>query len=131
MGLEETIFAGFPPLEIETSPLSVKDRPVILVDDVINSGRTVKSALSVIFKSGRPRSVHLAILIDRGHREVPVRPNYVGKHIPSSERERVRVKLREVERDERDKVVIYSLINPIQAINDQPSTPASMLTANR
>ena len=119
------------PSEIGTPPLSVKDRTVILVDDVINSGRTVKSALSVIFKSGRPRSVHLAILIDRGHREVPVRPNYVGKHIPSSERERVRVKLREVERDERDKVVIYSLINPIQAINDQHSTPASMLTANR
>jgi aspartate carbamoyltransferase catalytic subunit len=99
--------------EIEPSLLSVKDRPVILVDDVINTGRTVKSALSVIFKSSRPRSVHLAVLIDRGHREVPVRPNYVGKHIPSSERERVRVKLREVEKDERDKVVIYSMINPM------------------
>ena len=101
------------PPEVEPSPLSVKDRPVILVDDVINTGRTVKSALSVIFKSGRPRSVRLAVLIDRGHREVPVKPNYVGKHIPSSERERVRVKLREVEKDERDKVVIYSMINPM------------------
>jgi pyrimidine operon attenuation protein/uracil phosphoribosyltransferase len=82
------------------------------VDDVIHTGRTVKSALSIIFKSGRPQSVRLAVLIDRGHREVPVKPNYVGKHLPSSDKERVRVKLREVEQDERDKVVIYSIISP-------------------
>ena len=55
-------------------------------------------------------------MIDRGHREVPVRPNYVGKNIPSSERERVRVKLREVEQDEKDKVVIYSIIGPIETV---------------
>ena len=73
-------------------------------------GRTVKSALSIIFRSGRPQSVRLAVLIDRGHREVPVKPNYVGKHIPSSEKERVRVKLRESEHDEKDQVVIYSII---------------------
>ncbi len=96
----------------EAEPLSLKDRPVILVDDVIYTGRTVKSALSIIFKAGRPRSVRLAVLVDRGHREVPVKPNYVGKHIPSSEKERVRVKLREVEHDERDKVVIYPIITP-------------------
>jgi len=97
---------------MDLSPLNIKGRPVVLVDDVIHTGRTVKSALSIIFKSGRPQSVRLAVLIDRGHREVPVKPNYIGKHIPSSERERVRVKLREVEKDERDKVVIYSVINP-------------------
>ncbi len=96
----------------DSLPLNIKGRPVVLVDDVIHTGRTVKSALSIIFKSGRPQSVRLAVLIDRGHREVPVKPNYIGKHIPSSERERVRVKLREVEKDERDKVVIYSVINP-------------------
>jgi len=95
-----------------SSPLNITGRPVVLVDDVLHTGRTVKSALSIIFKSGRPQSVRLAVLIDRGHREVPVNPNYIGKHIPSSERERVRVKLREVEKDERDKVVIYSVINP-------------------
>jgi aspartate carbamoyltransferase catalytic subunit len=99
------------PLESEAeAPPRVKDRAVILVDDVIHTGRTVKSALSI--KSGRPQSVRLAVLIDRGHREVPVKPNYVGRHIPSSERERVRVKLREVEQDEKDKVVIYSMITP-------------------
>jgi pyrimidine operon attenuation protein/uracil phosphoribosyltransferase len=96
----------------ETEPLSLKDRPVVIVDDVIYTGRTIKSALSIIFKAGRPKSVRLAVLIDRGHREVPVKPNYVGKHIPSSAKERVRVKLREVEQDERDKVVIYSIISP-------------------
>jgi pyrimidine operon attenuation protein/uracil phosphoribosyltransferase len=100
------------PAEGDLPPLNVKDRAVILVDDVIHTGRTVKSALSIIFKSGRPQSVRLAVLIDRGHREVPVKPNYVGKHLPSSDKERVRVKLREVEQDERDKVVIYSIISP-------------------
>ncbi len=115
------------PSSLEPSPVNVKNRSVILVDDVINTGRTVKSALSVIFTSGRPRSVRLAVLIDRGHREVPVKPNYVGKHIPSSERERVRVKLREVEKDERDKVVIYSLISP--GFSHQRSALSSHLRA--
>ncbi len=98
--------------EPAAEPLSLKDRPVVIVDDVIYTGRTVKSALSIIFKAGRPSSVRLAVLVDRGHREVPVKPNYVGKNIPSSEKERVRVKLREVEHDERDKVVIYPIISP-------------------
>jgi aspartate carbamoyltransferase catalytic subunit len=100
------------PAGADAGPLHVKDRAIILVDDVIYTGRTVKSALSVIFKAGRPQSVRLAVLIDRGHREVPVKPNYVGKNIPSSERERVRVKLREAEHDEKDKVVIYSMVSP-------------------
>lgn len=98
----------------EAGPLNLKDREIVLVDDVIYTGRTVKSALDIIFKAARPKSVRLAVLIDRGHREVPVKPNYVGKHIPSSDRERVRVKLREAERDERDKVVIYSIIGPAE-----------------
>ncbi len=103
------------PLDAGLDPLNLKDREIILVDDVIYTGRTVKSALSLIFRAGRPRAVRLAVLIDRGHREVPVKPNYVGKNIPSSERERVRVKLREAEHDEKDKVVIYSIISPAEA----------------
>ncbi len=102
------------PADTELGPMNLKDRPIILVDDVIYTGRTVKSALTIIFRSGRPLSVRLAVLVDRGHREVPVRPNYVGKNIPSSERERVRVRLREAEQDEEDKVVIYSIINPTE-----------------
>jgi aspartate carbamoyltransferase catalytic subunit len=109
------------PANSDAGPLNLKDREIVLVDDVIYTGRTVKNALSIIFRSGRPRSVRLAVLIDRGHREVPVKPNYIGKHIPSSERERVRVKLREAEHDEKDKVVIYSIIspNPQSAISAQ------------
>ncbi len=101
--------ARIAPADPDAGPLNLKDREVILVDDVIYTGRTVKSALSIIFRSGRPRSVRLAVLIDRGHREVPVKPNYVGKNIPSSDNDRVRVKLRGMDQEERDQVVIYSL----------------------
>jgi aspartate carbamoyltransferase catalytic subunit len=107
------------PDDPDAAPLNLKDREIILVDDVIFSGRTVKSALSIIFRSARPQSVRLAVLIDRGHREFPVKPNYVGKNIPSSESDRVRVKLRELDPGERDQVVIYTIINP----NDETPKP--------
>jgi pyrimidine operon attenuation protein / uracil phosphoribosyltransferase len=98
--------------------LNLKDREVILVDDVIFTGRTVKSALSILFRSGRPKSVRLAVLIDRGHREIPIKPNYVGKNIPSSENERVRVRLHELEQGEQDQAVIYSIVNPIDDVEN-------------
>ena len=101
------------PVDPEAAPLSLKDREVILVDDVIHTGRTVKSALSIIFRSGRPQSVRLAVLVDRGHREVPVKPNYVGKNIPSSEKDRVRVRLRGLEQAAQDQVVIYTISAPV------------------
>jgi pyrimidine operon attenuation protein/uracil phosphoribosyltransferase len=101
------------PADPDAAPLSLKDREVILVDDVIHTGRTVKSALSIIFRSGRPQSVRLAVLVDRGHREVPVKPNYIGKNIPSSEKERVRVRLRGLEQTAQDQVVIYTIIAPV------------------
>ena len=109
------------PDDPDAGPLNLKDREVILVDDVIFTGRTVKSALSIIFRSARPRSVRLAVLVDRGHREVPVKPNYVAKHIPSSEADRVRVKLRETDPGERDQVIIYTIINP----SEQARKPAA------
>jgi pyrimidine operon attenuation protein / uracil phosphoribosyltransferase len=102
------MFPGDP----ELGPLQLRDRSIILVDDVIHTGRTVKHALSIIFRSGRPQSVRLAVLIDRGHREIPVKPNYVGKHIASADHERVRVHLRELEANGEDKVVVYSITNP-------------------
>jgi pyrimidine operon attenuation protein / uracil phosphoribosyltransferase len=68
--------------------------------------------LNTVFRSGRPRSVRLAVLIDRGHRQVPLKPNYVGKHIPSAENERVRVHLRQAEADAKEDVVIYPIISP-------------------
>jgi aspartate carbamoyltransferase catalytic subunit len=100
------------PADADAAPLNFRDREIVLVDDVIYTGRTIKDALSIIFRSGRPKTVRLAVLIDRGHREVPVKPNVVGKHIPSSERERVRVKLRATEQGEKDEAVIYSIVNP-------------------
>jgi pyrimidine operon attenuation protein/uracil phosphoribosyltransferase len=103
----------------DAGPLNLRDREIVLLDDVIYTGRTIKDALSIIFRSGRPKAVRLAVLIDRGHREVPVKPNFVGKHIPSSERDRVRVKLRATEQGEKDEAVIYSLVNP----NDSATRP--------
>jgi aspartate carbamoyltransferase catalytic subunit len=97
------------PADPDAGPLNLKDREIILVDDVLYTGRTVKTALSIIFRSGRPQSVRLAVLIDRGHREVPVRPNYVGKNIPTGENERVRVKLRGLDQENRDQAVLYSI----------------------
>jgi pyrimidine operon attenuation protein/uracil phosphoribosyltransferase len=100
------------PDQPDAAPINLKGREVILVDDVIFTGRTVKNALGIIFRSARPQSVRLAVLIDRGHREVPVKPNYVGKNIPSSESDRVRVKLRELEPGEPDQAVIYTILDP-------------------
>ena len=112
----------------DTGPLILKDREIILVDDVLYTGRTVSNALSMIFRSGRPQSVRLAVLIDRGHREVPVKPNYVGKNIPSSEKERVRVRLRESGSEPADQVIIYAMINPNES---EPSMASSDLVTSR
>jgi pyrimidine operon attenuation protein/uracil phosphoribosyltransferase len=77
---------------------------VVIVDDVLYSGRTVRAALDALNDLGRPRAVQLAVLIDRGHRELPVRPDYVGKNLPTSKQEVVRVLLTEV--DSQDAVII-------------------------
>lgn len=76
-------------------PFSIVDKKVVLVDDVLFTGRTVRAAIEAIFSLGRPRSIQLAILIDRGHRELPIRADYVGKNIPTSLQETVAVKLPE------------------------------------
>ncbi|SHN45025.1 pyrimidine operon attenuation protein / uracil phosphoribosyltransferase [Cryptosporangium aurantiacum] len=82
----------------------VDGRRVILVDDVLFSGRTIRAALDALSDLGRPRIVQLAVLVDRGHRELPIRADYVGKNLPTSRTESVRVQLREV--DDRDAVVL-------------------------
>lgn len=76
-------------------PFSIVDKTVVLVDDVLFTGRTVRAAIEAIFSLGRPRAIQLAILIDRGHRELPIRADYVGKSIPTSMQETVAVKLPE------------------------------------
>jgi pyrimidine operon attenuation protein/uracil phosphoribosyltransferase len=79
-------------------------RTVVLVDDVLFTGRTVRAAIDSLFDYGRPERVQLAVLIDRGHRELPIRPDYVGKNLPTSREERVYVRLEE--HDEVDEVTI-------------------------
>ena len=73
----------------------VSERTVVLVDDVLYTGRTVRAAIEALFDYGRPRRVQLAVLCDRGHRELPIRPDYVGKNLPTSRSERVNVSLEE------------------------------------
>ncbi len=80
--------------------LDVNGRDVILCDDVLYTGRTIRAALDALFDHGRPRLVQLAVLIDRGHRELPIEATYVGKHVPTSSREIIEVKFREVDNDE-------------------------------
>ncbi len=75
----------------------VQDRPVLLVDDVLFNGRTARAAVDAVIAAGRPRFIQLAVLIDRGHRELPIRPDYVGKNVPTSRQEWVEVHLSEVD----------------------------------
>jgi len=82
----------------------LSDRTVVLVDDVLYTGRTVRAAIEALFDYGRPERVQLACLVDRGHRELPIRPDYVGKNLPSARDERVQVQLVEV--DEVDAVLL-------------------------
>ncbi|MEF9952501.1 MAG: bifunctional pyr operon transcriptional regulator/uracil phosphoribosyltransferase PyrR [Clostridium sp.] len=93
-----------PKLNDSSMPVSLDNKIVILVDDVLYTGRTVRSALDAIIDIGRPKCVQLAILIDRGHRELPIRADYVGKNVPTSIEEIVKVELNDV--DGEDKVTI-------------------------
>lgn len=82
----------------------VKDKRVIIVDDVIFTGRSARAAIDAVMKRGRPKSIQLAALVDRGHRELPIRPDYVGKNVPTSLDESVKVMMKEI--DGEDKVII-------------------------
>jgi pyrimidine operon attenuation protein/uracil phosphoribosyltransferase len=90
-------------------PVSIADRRVILVDDVLYTGRSIRAAMDALIQLGRPKVIQLAVLIDRGHRELPIRADYVGKNIPSSKDEDIQVLLEET--DGVEKVVIKSLAN--------------------
>jgi pyrimidine operon attenuation protein/uracil phosphoribosyltransferase len=91
--------APHPPL-----PFEVAGRVVVLVDDVLFTGRTARCAIDALLDHGRPRKVQLAVLVDRGHRELPIRADYVGKNVPTAMNERIRVRLRET--DGADAVVL-------------------------
>ena len=86
------------------TPFPIAKKDVILIDDVLMTGRTIRAAMEGLFDLGRPRSIQLLVLIDRGHRELPIRADYIGKQLPSSRREIIKVRLKEI--DNRDEVLI-------------------------
>ncbi|MGH1258558.1 MULTISPECIES: bifunctional pyrimidine operon transcriptional regulator/uracil phosphoribosyltransferase [Bacillus] len=86
-------------------PVDITKKKVILVDDVLYTGRTVRAAMDALMDLGRPSQIQLAVLVDRGHRELPIRADYVGKNIPTSSEERIEVDLQET--DQQDRVSIY------------------------
>lgn len=90
-----TTLAEQPVVGATEIPFDLNGRHVVLVDDVLFTGRTVRAALDALVDLGRPASIQLAVLIDRGHRELPIRADYVGKNVPTAKRERVEVHLRE------------------------------------
>ena len=93
-----------PQLKPTEIPTDIAGKVVVLVDDVLFTGRSIRAALDALIDFGRPRHIQLAVLVDRGHRELPIRPDYIGKNLPTSRRETVAVLLRE--HDGVDRVVI-------------------------
>ena len=94
-----------PTVNTQTLPVDLNDKEVILVDDVLFTGRTVRAAIDAVFRFGRPARIRLVVLVDRGHRELPIRPDFVGKNIPTSLREIIAVHLEAV--DGKTNVEIY------------------------
>lgn len=98
-----------PEVSVSDITFDINDKDIILVDDVLYTGRTTRSALNAIMDLGRPRSIQLCILIDRGHRELPIRADYVGKNIPTSQNEEIKVKMKE--HDGEDAIYIVEIKN--------------------
>lgn len=96
-----------PAQRAESRMPAVDGRVVILVDDVIHRGRTARAAMDAVMDYGRPRAIQLAVLVDRGHRELPIRPDYVGKNVPTSDSERIEVLI--TEEDGMDQAVIVAV----------------------
>jgi len=95
-----------------TSEIRIADKTIILVDDVLYTGRSIRAAMDAITDTGRPSKIQLAVLVDRGHREYPIRPDYVGKNIPTSKNEKVSVLLNET--DGIDEILIIHKENKIE-----------------
>ena len=102
---ETSVFAGCWAIDGGSEmPVELTGKVVVLVDDVLYTGRTVRAAMDAIMDLGRPRSIQLAVIVDRGHRELPVRADFVGKNVPTSKREIIGVRVAEI--DNEDCVVI-------------------------
>ncbi|MGY0692317.1 bifunctional pyr operon transcriptional regulator/uracil phosphoribosyltransferase PyrR [Virgibacillus sp. FSP13] len=103
--LEKTVANNEPELKETNIEIELTGKKVILIDDVLFTGRTVRAAMDAVMDLGRPSQIQLGVLIDRGHRELPIRADYVGKNIPTSDKEIIVVQLNET--DESDQVAIY------------------------
>lgn len=99
-----SLLASHPIIKDTNLPFDVNGKTIILVDDVLFTGRTCRSAIEALFDMGRPEKIQLAVLIDRGHRELPIKPDYVGKNVPTSHRETIHVEV--VEIDDQDRVIL-------------------------
>ncbi len=97
---------GASPVRPTTIPQDIAGKAVVLVDDVLYTGRSIRAALDAVIDYGRPRRIQLAVLVDRGHRELPIRADYVGKNVPTSRGEEIQVRLQEV--DGRDEIVLVT-----------------------
>ena len=93
------VSGDMPKVNATRVPFSVAGRKVVLVDDVIFTGRTARAAIDALFQMGRPAKIQLAVLVDRGHRELPIRPDFVGKNVPTSHSEMIAVKTPEIDGD--------------------------------
>jgi pyrimidine operon attenuation protein/uracil phosphoribosyltransferase len=92
-----SLLAEHPVINGTILPFGIQDKKLVLVDDVLYTGRTVRAAIESLFDLGRPQQIQLAIMIDRGHRELPIRADYTGKNVPTSRNEVVHVKIREID----------------------------------
>ncbi|MFH0913130.1 MAG: bifunctional pyr operon transcriptional regulator/uracil phosphoribosyltransferase PyrR [Candidatus Omnitrophota bacterium] len=99
-----TLIASQPVVHKTEIDFDITDKNLVLVDDVLYTGRTIRAALDALMDLGRPKSIQLAVLVDRGHREIPIRADYVGKNIPTAQKETVEVRLAQT--DGKDEVVI-------------------------
>lgn len=104
-----TTVASTPQVHQTEISFDITGKRVVLIDDVLYTGRTIRSALDALIDLGRPAFVQLAVVIDRGHREIPIRADYVGKNIPTSQKEIIRVCLEEIAGDGEDRVLIVEL----------------------
>lgn len=96
-----TLITPQPVVRRSDIPFEINEKKVVLVDDVLYTGRTVRAALDALMDLGRPSMIQLAVLIDRGHRELPIRADFIGKNVPTSKRESIQVKLEEVDGEEK------------------------------
>ncbi len=103
--------SGQPVVHATHLDFDVEGRTIVLVDDVLYTGRTVRAAIEALFDYGRPERVQLAVLCDRGHRELPIRPDYVGKNLPTSRSEQVSVRLRETDGED-----LVAILSPVEVV---------------